>query len=135
MRTLVLLALGLAGCAASGTDGVQATTISGVTSQGAPISGSNIVDAATGEGRFSVATADDALRCTGRYDAVPLREVLIIPVTCSDGRTGEVTVERDETFLSGRAIAQLTDGTQAFAVFGDADFDTSFTDTADADDI
>ena len=48
---------------------------------------------------------------------------MVVPVTCSDGRKGEVAITRDKSKVSGTATGRLSDGTEARFAFGDRKFD------------
>ena len=137
MRAALVLPVALASCGIlpDGSDGPVTAPVTGVTQDGLRMTGTNTVDPATGTGSFTVTTADGALSCSGTYDAVLQFEELTLPVTCTDGRSGEVAVSREPGLQSGAAVATLTDGTVAQFVFGDIDFDTAFADDPTDDDI
>jgi hypothetical protein len=67
--------------------------------------------------------APGGFRCGGTYDAITDTPTLVVPVTCSDGRKGEVAITRDKTKIAGTATGRLSDGTEARFVFGDRKFD------------
>ncbi len=69
-------------------------------------------------GTFEVAAADNSLECSGNYDQYSTARILTAPFTCSDGRTGVMSVLRTPDLRAGTGNATLSDGTQARVSFG-----------------
>lgn len=74
--------------------------------------------AAVSGGKFSVKTPDGNLSCGGTYNALDPSPTLSVPVTCSDGRHGNIAVVREPDGQGGRGFASLSDGTTAVVAFG-----------------
>lgn len=80
-----------------------------------------------GNGTFWVQQVNGGPRCEGKYDAFDKSPELVIPVTCSDGRAGDVHIKRRPSLLGGTATGALGDGTKAQFVFGkDIDYEEEF---------
>lgn len=75
----------------------------------------------SGTGTFYVLTTA-GLRCDGTYDALSMEATITAPVTCSDGRTGNLIITRAPDRVSGTVIGRLSDGTEASFVFGNLSF-------------
>lgn len=71
----------------------------------------------TGGGIFT-ATSADGLECNGSYDAFDTARVISAPLSCSDGRTGILTVTRTPELTAGVGNLTLNDGTTATVAFG-----------------
>lgn len=67
-------------------------------------------------GTFSVTSA--AATCTGSYDPLSRERRMILPVTCTDGRTGTIDVMRDRRLTSGEGTVTFIDGTTGTFRFG-----------------
>lgn len=74
--------------------------------------------AAISGGHFTVATADQRIRCSGTYDALDQRPSISVPVTCTNGLTGNAIVTRSPDGMSGSGIVQVSDGSVARVAFG-----------------
>lgn len=98
--------------------------VTGQLADGTPMAG-EAIGAWNGNGTFFVETTR-GLRCSGTYNSLSQSPTLIIPVTCSDGRTGRLLSTRQMDMLSGSAIAELSDGTKGQFVFGNLKFDQAF---------
>lgn len=72
-----------------------------------------------GNGSFWVQTRPGGLRCEGKYNSLNTARELTAEVTCNDGRTGTVEVERKPNLLGGIALMTLNDGSKGQFVFGD----------------
>lgn len=120
MRYALMIAVtALAGCATE-----IKVPVSGQLDDGSPISGQAVANL-SGAGTFFVAQPG-GLRCDGSYDSLLDDPTLILPITCSDGRTGEAIITRELNGLNGTAIATLSDGTRAQMVFGDLRYEQAF---------
>lgn len=65
-------------------------------------------------------------RCEGSYNALNAGASMVIPITCSNGRRGEVVAAIQFDRLSGTAIAQLDNGLRGQFVFGNLNFEQAF---------
>lgn len=74
--------------------------------------------AAISGGRFSVASPDRALTCSGTYDAFDTSLTISVPVTCTNGLSGTAFVNRAPDGMSGRGVVSVSDGTIARVAFG-----------------
>lgn len=79
----------------------------------------------SGDGAFWVATTR-GLRCEGSYDSKSRDPTITAPVTCNDGRTGNLIITRTLDGVSGTVIGRLSDGTESRFVFGNLSFDQAF---------
>ncbi len=109
----------LAGCA-----GEITAPVTGRLLDGTPIVGS-ATGKVTGEGTFSV-QIPGGITCGGTYNAFDMSQRLILPVVCTDGRSGTAVVDRTRDGLSGSAVVTLTDGTVGRVVFGRVTFEQAF---------
>lgn len=89
----------------------------GMMQDGSPMQGQIVLDLG-GEGRFTVENLD-GFSCSGTYDVYNRNPTIRIPITCSDGRFGDVLATRSANGVSGTATAKLTDGTTGRFVFGE----------------
>lgn len=87
-----------------------------ITDQGEVLQGS--ATAALSGGRFSV--SNGRLTCGGTYDALDTSPTIVIPASCSDGRTGTITAHREPNGTSGSGTISLSDGSRATFAFGQA---------------
>ncbi len=76
-------------------------------------------------GTFSV-TSIRGLQCQGTYDALSREPTIVAPVSCADGRSGNLIITRTMDGMSGTVIGRLNDGTEAQFVFGDLTFQQAF---------
>lgn len=81
--------------------------------------------AAASGGTFSMATTL-GLICQGNYDTTSREPTINAPVSCNDGRSGNLIITRTMDGLSGTVIGRLNDGTEAQFVFGNLTFDQAF---------
>lgn len=75
-------------------------------------------EASLSKGTFSVSDNAAKLTCSGTYDPLDTNKQITAAVSCNDGRTGTVSITRDDTGLGGTGTATLSDGTTATASFG-----------------
>jgi hypothetical protein len=116
---IVMLGAALGGCAA-----VQvAVPVSGQI--GGKAAAGQAIGRGDGSGDFW-AQIPGGLRCDGKYDSLNNEPSFVIPVTCSNGQSGEMVVTRAADRVSGSAIATLSDGTKGQFVFGNLKFDQTF---------
>ena len=113
MRSLLLLAaaFGLAGCAVTEPVAVVSPGVPGGIMRGTTTASLN-------GGSFSVSSG--SLSCGGDYNAIDSSPTISIPVLCSDGRKGIISVTRDNSGLSGGGHFTLNDGTTGDFMFGTA---------------
>lgn len=78
-----------------------------------------------GNGTFWVITTR-GLRCDGTYDAYSTDPTITAPVTCNDGRTGNLIITRSLDMVSGTVIGRLSDGTEGRFVFGNLQYSQAF---------
>lgn len=69
-------------------------------------------------GTFQVTSATSKLSCSGNYDPYDTAPVISVPVRCSDGRYGTVTVLRSNEGRSGVGTVSLADGSTGKVAFG-----------------
>ena len=74
--------------------------------------------AAVSGGSFKV--SNGSLSCAGDYDAFDYSPTISVPVLCTDGRKGIITVTRDNSGMSGGGHFTLNDGTTGDFIFGAA---------------
>lgn len=79
----------------------------------------------SGKGDFWV-QAPAGLKCSGEYDPFDTNPTIVVPIKCTNGKTGEIVITRQLDGLSGTAIAKLSDGTEGQFVFGNLKFDQAF---------
>ncbi len=82
---------------------VSAKMDSGETFKGSTI-------ASHGNGRFAVQSSRRSVKCSGTYDLRDRRPTVILPVKCSDGRTGKIEVTRAPDLMSAWGKVKLSDG-------------------------
>jgi hypothetical protein len=110
MRIVTLLALlALAGCNSIGVRYVDATGERGTgTLTGGPVS--------FNDGKFSI--SDRGVTCSGSFPSWANLTV-VFPVTCTDGKTGTVTMTRPPAnVIAGEGTMQLSSGETRRFVFG-----------------
>lgn len=92
-----------------------------VPAQGVSTSGETFAGTATakisGEGYFELKSSSGAI-CSGKYDAMDMAKTIIVPLSCSDGRTGKVIATRNAAGTGGSGTATLSNGTTAVFTFG-----------------
>jgi hypothetical protein len=76
--------------------------------------------AAHGTGHFQVQSSRHAVSCAGSYDLGDRRPTVTLPVKCSDGRTGNVTVTRTSDMMSAQGLVKLSDGSKGRVTVGRA---------------
>ncbi|WP_428925018.1 hypothetical protein [Marinibacterium sp. SX1] len=69
-------------------------------------------------GKFFV-TSNSGVTCSGTYDAFSREKRLYLPISCTDGRSGQMALVRDNDLMGGEGTAELSDGTTARVIFGD----------------
>lgn len=74
--------------------------------------------ASLSEGRFNV-RSDSGLSCSGEYDPLNTARVVTFLVSCSDGASGYVTIERTPDLLSGIGSGKMSNGGIFDAAYGD----------------
>jgi hypothetical protein len=74
--------------------------------------------ASRGNGRFSVTSSRRSVKCSGTYDLKDRRPTIILPVKCSDGRTGQAVVTRAPDLMSASGRVKLSDGSTGRMVVG-----------------
>ncbi len=77
------------------------------------------------EGEFWI-QVPNSFKCSGKYNSRSYDPTLIVPISCTDGRSGQLVVTRQTDMISGTAIAMLDDGTTGQFVFGDITFEQQF---------
>lgn len=112
-------ALLLAGCAAVKISVPVTGQLNGVAAAG------QAVGRGDGVGTFW-AQIPGGLRCEGKYDSLDHNPSFVVPVTCSNGTTGEMVVTRALDRVSGSGIVALSDGSKGQFVFGNLKFDQAF---------
>lgn len=65
-------------------------------------------------------------RCEGSYGVRNPNPTLVVPITCSDGATGEAVITRQPDLMSGSAIVALNNGRRGQVVFGNLRFEQAF---------
>ncbi len=98
----------LTGCA-------ESFPVVGSTSKGVQFTGAAV--AALSGGTFQI-TATNGVACNGTYDDLSLSRVITAPVTCSDGRYGDLTITRTPDLEAGTGSGTLNDGTRITFRFG-----------------
>ncbi|WP_152095848.1 hypothetical protein [Rhizobium dioscoreae] len=74
--------------------------------------------AAASGGHFEVRSSRKGVRCSGNYDARDASETITVPVRCTDGRYGVVTVTRTPDLMAGSGRVSLADGSSGAVAFG-----------------
>ncbi len=74
--------------------------------------------AAISGGHFQLSTPDKSLICGGTYDALDMKTVITIPVSCNDGRYGSAVITRNRDGLGGRGYVTTSDGKRGVVAFG-----------------
>ena len=115
----ICAALLLAGCAAMTISVPVTGQINGVAAAG------QAVGHGDGAGTFW-AQIPGGMRCDGTYDSLDQNPSFVVPVTCSNGTTGEMVVTRAPDLVSGSGIVALSDGSKGQFVFGNLKFDQAF---------
>ena len=92
--------------------------------QGRPAAG-QAVARSDGHGEFWVQEPGGP-RCSGSYNPRDTNPTIIVPVSCSDGRTGETVITRQMDGLSGTAVVALNDGSKGQFVFGNVRYEQAF---------
>jgi hypothetical protein len=90
---------------------------SGITSDGISFAGTTTASL-TESGKFSV-TGTNGVTCSGTYDAFDTSKRFKAPVSCTDGRTGEIDVVRNNDGRGGIGDVTFSDGTTGNFVFGE----------------
>ena len=110
----VLAGLLLAGC------GSITVPVAVISDNGDTMHGTTTASLAGGSFEVTGRYAGEELSCSGTYDALDSSKTISMPARCSDGRTGTVVATRDASGLNGSGHVELTDGTRARFVFGNA---------------
>ncbi|MDR6331915.1 hypothetical protein GGQ86_000362 [Xanthobacter flavus] len=74
--------------------------------------------ASTSGGRFEVTELHGKLRCGGSYDPFDHAPTISADFSCSDGRTGTITVTRRTDAPGGSGSLRMNDGTTGYVAFG-----------------
>lgn len=98
--------------------------VTGEFSRGGPAAG-QATARSDGVGTFWV-QVPGGRRCSGEYSVRDPSPTLVVPVRCTDKRTGQVVITRQPGLMSGTAIVKLSDGTRGQFVFGDITFEQRF---------
>ena len=112
------MATSLIGCAA------PKMAIIGQTSNGTPMAGESVANW-DGAGTFWV-QAPGGARCSGKYDSLTHTPSMVVPVRCTDGRTGQAIIARQANMMGGTVISELDDGTRAQFVFGNLTYEQAY---------
>jgi len=112
MAPSILRALKIAGSGPrkpqGGGQGDIVLPVSAKMDSGESFKGSTI--ASHGSGHFSVQSSRRSVKCSGTYDLKDRRPTVILPVKCSDGRTGRAEVTRTPDLMSAWGKVKLSDG-------------------------
>lgn len=92
--------------------------------QGRPAAGQAVARSG-GSGEFWVQEPGGP-RCSGTYDPYDTNPTIIVPVSCTDGRSGETVITRQLDGLSGTAVVALNDGSRGQFVFGNVRYEQAF---------
>ena len=113
MRLVLGLAASAAlmGCATSFTVPAAVRTTKGEMFYGS-------TTASTTGGHFEVNEMNGRARCSGTYDPWDNRRTISSSFTCTDGRSGTITVTRRTDGVGGTGSVRMNDGTTGFAAFG-----------------
>lgn len=122
MKLLALLPV-LAIVAGCGTASIS-VPVTGQIGDGTPAAG-EATARTDGKGTFWV-QVPGGLNCSGNYNSLVVKPTLVVPVSCTDGRTGEAVITRQMDYTSGTAIVTLSDGTKGQFVFGNITFDQAY---------
>ena len=74
--------------------------------------------ASVSAGTFTVSSPTNSLRCSGSYDQFDKSYQIKAPVSCSDGRSGVVTLIRTPDLMSGAGTVKMSDGSSGLVGFG-----------------
>lgn len=74
--------------------------------------------ASQSNGRFSVESSRRSVKCYGNYDLKDRRPRVVLPVKCSDGRTGRLEVTRASDLMSAWGTVKLSDGSSGRLTVG-----------------
>lgn len=119
------LGLGLAACVSTtAPQPMFSVPITGQLSNGAAAAG-QATAYNNGRGEFWVHFPGGA-RCSGEYAVNDPNPTLVVPVSCSDGRRGELVATRQPGLMSGTAIVRLNNGMRGQFVFGNLTFEQAF---------